>query len=103
MIYMLVTLSWGGKVQGRTTEQNYENDLYDRARILKDKEIVRAVEEKERPEVYQGEDTTNLNDYRLQDLDLRRGNCFKGLTPVIHGEVQVKCKEGCRLTCIPNK
>ena len=97
---MLVTLSRGGKVHGRTRELNYEDALHDRAIIPEEEEIVQAVEEKERPEVYQGEDSTKLNDYRRQDLDLRRGNCVKDIIP-INGNVNVICKKGCRLTCVP--
>jgi len=94
MVYLLVTFSRDGKVHGRTREQSYEDDLYDRAIIPEEKEIVQTEEEKRRPEVYQ-EDTPNLNDYQLEDRD----HCFEGTGPGnSRGEIQ--CREGCRLTCV---
>ena len=103
MVYLLVTLSWGGRVHGRTREQNYEDDLYDRGINPEEKlhKIVQTVDEKRSSEVYQEEDLPNLNDYRLQDQDLRRGNCFIPSTHTTNGLVGTKCNERCRLTCVP--
>ena len=100
MAYLLVTLSWGGRVHGRTSEQNYEDDLYDRFIDPEEKEITQTVDEKFRPEVYQGEDTPNLDNYQLQHQDLRRGNCVK-TRKVIYGIAVIECNGGCRVTCVP--
>ena len=97
MVYLLVTFSRGGKVHGRTREQNYEDDLYDRAIIPEEKEIAETVEEKRRPEVYQEKETPTLNDYRLQD----RGFCRDTFTGSTNGLFEIKCSEGCRLKCVP--
>lgn len=101
MVYVLVTLSWGGRAHGRTREQNYVDDLHDRSMNPKEKEIVQTVE-KRRPEVYQQEDTPNSNDYRLQDVVLRSGDCFGNSRTTASGKVEIECKQGCRLTCVPN-
>ena len=95
MVYLLVTFSRGGKVNGRTREQNYEDDLYDRAIIPEEKEIAQTEEEKRRPEVYQ-EDTPNLNDYQLQE----RHRCFKP-SRAINGHMKIECRKECTLTCVP--
>lgn len=99
MAYLLVTLSWGGRVHGRTREQKYEDDLYDRVIYPEEKEIAQTVDEKRRSEVYQEEDLPNLNDYRLQDQDLRRGKCDIKSSIDKNGCHIIKCNEGCRLTC----
>lgn len=100
MVYLLITLSWSGKVHSRSREQNYEDDLYDRAINPEEKEIAETVDEKRRPEVFQEKDPLNLNDYRLQDQDLRRGNCIESGV-FRNGEFDIKCKKECRLTCEP--
>lgn len=101
MVYVLVTLSWGGRVHGRTKEQNYVDDLYDRSMNPKGKEIVQTVE-KRRPEVYQQDDTPNSNDYRLQDVVLRSGDCFEKIRTTTSGKVDIECSQGCGLKCVPN-
>ena len=101
MVCLLVALSWNGKVHGRTREQNYEGDMFDRAINPEEKEVVQTVDDKRRPEVYQEEDPPNLNDYRLQDQDLRRGKCFESSTKRNGLRENIKCKKECRLTCVP--
>lgn len=98
VVYLLLTLSWGGRVHGRTRELNYVDDLYDRSANPEEhnKETVQTVEEKHRTEVYQ-EDTPTMNNY----LDLRRKSCFKGKPKTINGNVIIECNVGCRLTCVP--
>ena len=99
MVYLLVTLSWGDRVHGRTRMQNYVDDLYDRSTKTEEKEIVQIVEEKRRTDVHEEEDTPTLNDYRLQDLhERRRNSCFKGLR-FKNGCLKIECNKGCRLTC----
>lgn len=92
MFYLLVTLSLGGKVQGRTREQNYDEVLRDRAVIPEDSEIAQTGEEKRRPEVYQEEDTPKFDDYRLED----RGDCVQRRDTKC-GLYHPVCKPGCRL------
>ena len=99
MVYLLVTLSLGGKVQGRTRERNYDEDLYYHA-IIPESETAQTVEEKRRPEVYQEEDTPKFNDYRLQDRGFCKPSFSEDPTPR-HGRVQIQCSKGCRLTCVP--
>lgn len=99
MAYLLVTLSWGGRVHGRTREQKYEGDLYDRVIYPEEKDIAQTVDEKRRSEVYQEEDLPNLNDYRLQDEDLRRGKCGVKRSMYINGYLVITCNKGCRVTC----
>ena len=101
MVYLLVALSWNGKVHGRTREQSYEDDLFDSATNPEEREVVQTVDDKRRPEVYQEEDPPNLNDYRLQDQDLRRENCIESSTNRNGLTVDIKCKKECRLTCVP--
>ena len=101
VVYLLVTLSWNGKVHGRTGKQSYEDDLFDRAINPEEKEVAQTADDKRRPEVYQEEDLPNVNDYRLQDQDLRRENCIESSTTRNGLTVDIKCKKGCRLTCAP--
>lgn len=99
MAYLLVTLSWGGRVHGGTREHKYEDDLYDRVIYPEEKDIAQTVDEKRRSEVYQEEDLPNLNDYRLQDQDLRRGKCGFKSNIFKNGCLITTCNKGCRLTC----
>lgn len=96
VVYLLLTLSWGGRVHGRTRKLNYVDDLYDRSANPEEKQTVQTVEEKHRTEVYQ-EDTPTMNNY----FDLRRKSCFKGTPKTRNGYVIIECNVGCRLTCVP--